>query len=323
MGQVRPIDASSYVGRATIERQTIRVVDAAATPSGHPQATLAQQRFGYRSFTATPLLREGQVIGVLAVSRQEVQPFTDAHVGLLEAFADQAVIAIENARLFQELQDSNRQVTEALEQQTALGDVLRVIASSPTDLDAVLHTIAATAGRLCNAGGGTITQVDGDVIRTIAAAGQGTVVPIGKTQPLVPNRPAGRAILDRVLVHIPDIDDEAIRAEFPDIQTYTARVLLHAPLLRDGAAIGTISLGRNDPRPFDPREIALLKTFADQAVVAIENARLFRELEQRTTDLTQALEQQTATPDPPRDRVHADRCRSGTPGHHRNGCAAV
>src|SRR5262249_26421793 len=208
---------------------------------------------------------------------------------LLETFAEQAVIAIENVRLFNELKES-------LEQQTATSEILGVIASSPTDIQPVLDTVAKNAARLCDATDAVIHRVDGDLLRPAAHHG---AVPV-RAAPLQVSRgfPAGRAVVDCQTIHVHDLAVE-VETEFLDSkagQPITGtRTLLATPLLREGVAIGTIAVRRTEVRPFTDKQIELLKTFADQAVIAIENVRLFNELEVRNRDLTEALEQQTAT----------------------------
>src|SRR5262245_29351713 len=240
------------------------------------------------TFVAVPLRLQGEFIGVLAALRTEVRPFTAAQIKLLETFADQAVIAIENVRLFQELK-------EALEQQTATGEILGVIASSPTDIQPVLDTVAANAARLCDATDAVILRrLDDDTVQAAAIYG-----PIGAvSQPLTRGIPGSRAILDRQTIHVYDMMAE-INGEFSEARHFQqfagARTVLATPLLREGASIGAILIRRQEVRPFSEKQIALLKTFADQAVIAIENVRLFKELQDRNRDLTEALERQTAT----------------------------
>ena len=238
----------------------------------------------------TPLLREGTAIGVINIRRTEVKPFTDKQVALLETFASQAVIAIENVRLFKELQDRNRQLTEALEQQTATGEVLRVIASSPTDIQPVLDTVITSAVKLAGATKGHLRQFDGKFHRVVAHYGESPDrISFYRANPLSagPNTPIGRAFLERSPVHIHDAQLETGEVLALSRQT-GSRTLLVVPLLREGTPIGGITIWRDFVEPFTERQIGLVKTFADQAVIAIENVRLFQELKE-------SLEQQTAT----------------------------
>ena len=253
------------------------------------------------TYLGVPLRQQGELIGALYARRTEVRPFTPAQIKLLETFADQAVIAIENTRLFQELQSRNRDLTEALEQQSATSEILQVIAKSPTDLQPVLDVIAEDAARLCEANDAQIQHVEGEFFMTVAS--YGPLPPtFGEKRQLTRRIPGGRAIIDREIIHIPDL--EAVRAtEFPDARggrrpgsnQTVLRSCIVVPLLREGIAIGAILIRRTEVRPFTEKQIALLKTFADQAVIAIENVRLFKELQERNCDLTEALEQQTAT----------------------------
>src|SRR5262249_21942740 len=237
---------------------------------------------GWRTYLAVPLRQQEELIGHLSARRTEVRPFTPAQIKLLETFADQAVIAIENVRLFQELKES-------LEQQTATSEILGVIASSPTDIQPVLDVVAENAARLCEATNVVIYRVDGDVIQP--AAVHGVMPPAPKGTPLNRKTPIGRAIIDRQAMHVHDLLAE-VDTEFPDSKTIQqitgTRTSLSTPLLLKGIAIGAIHVRRNEVRPFTEKQMALLKTFADQAVIAIENVRLFNELKE-------ALEQQTAT----------------------------
>ena len=227
-------------------------------------------------------------IGVINVRRTEVRPFSEKQIKLLETFADQAVIAIENVRLFKELQERNRDLTEALEQQTATSEILRVIASSPTDIQPVLDVMAQNAARLCEADDAQILRLDGDILRRAASFGS-TPRLRGDSSPHKRNRRWSRAVMDRQTVHVHDIraaEDQGFR--ILGFGFGQSRTLLAVPLLREGISIGTILIRRFQVRPFLDSQIALLKTFADQAVIAIENVRLFQELKE-------SLEQQTAT----------------------------
>ena len=237
-----------------------------------------------RTFLAAPLRQQGEFIGLLNARRIEVRPFTPAQIKLLETFADQAVIAIENVRLFQELKES-------LEQQTATSEILGVIASSPTDIQPVLDVVAENAARLCDANDALIYRVEGDAFQLVARIWvQCRSPPIRR--PLTRGLPAGRAIIDRQTIHVHDVAAE-LETEFPDarpIQQVTGtRTILATPLLREGVPIGAIIIRRTEVRPFTDKQIALLKTFADQAVIAIENVRLFKELDERTNELTRSV----------------------------------
>ena len=244
---------------------------------------------GSRTFLIVPLRQQGEIIGTLSARRIEVRPFTPAQIKLLETFADQAVIAIENVRLFQELKES-------LEQQTATSEILGVIASSPTDVQPVLDTIAESAARLCSADDASIRIVEGNILRLMIHKGSIPFFMTGEL-PITRGSVAGRAVVDNELIHIEDLTLRA--TEFPDVQVALdregVRTILVAPLEREGRAIGVILIRRTAVRPFSEKQIALLKTFADQAVIAIENVRLFKELQERNAELREALEHQTAT----------------------------
>src|SRR5215831_2474350 len=250
----------------------------------------------WRTFLAAPLRQQGEYIGLLAARRIEVRPFTPAQIKLLETFADQAVIAIENARLFKELENRNRDLTEALEQQTATSEILRVISSSPTDLQPVMDAIAENAARLCNAIDALIYRVDGETLRVAAHYGEIPIPIDAGTMMLDRKIIAGRAVIDRQTLHIPDVAavPESELPARPARQRGT-RTILATPLLRENTAAGEILVRRDEVRPFTEKQIALLKTFADQAVIAIENVRLFKEIQERNAELREALAHQTAT----------------------------
>jgi GAF domain-containing protein len=281
--------------------ELLHVVDIDAAP-GFSDAFRARARaLGYRSALAVPMCRDGRVIGLISVGRIGAggvpRPFSDREIGLLRTFADQAVIAIENVRLFQELEARNRELTESLEQQTATAEILGVISRSPTDLAPVLEAVARSASRLCGAANVSLYQVEGRLMRKVAEEGPPlTMLRVGETRPVTRTSISGRAIADRTTIHVPDYQSEEIAREYPDVRRDTGiRTTIGIPLLRDGEAIGTFTVYRTELRPFSERESTLLRTFADQAVIAIENARLFQELGARNRELTEALGQQTAT----------------------------
>ena len=246
-----------------------------------------------------PLLREGTNIGSLTIWRDVVEPFTERQIELVKTFADQAVIAIENVRLFRELEDRNRQITEALEQQTATSEILGVIASSPTDIQPVLDVVAENAARLCEATDANIYRIEGSEYRIVAAHGNMPIPRRYEARPLIRGVVPGRAMIDRQVIHVHDMGSSEAQVEFPEasalVKNFGIRTVLAVPLLREGTAIGAILIRRNEVLPFSEKQVTLLKTFADQAVIAIENVRLFKELEERNRQITEALEQQTAT----------------------------
>src|SRR5262249_9533098 len=302
---VRPIDRDSAVGRAVFDRAVIHIEDLlAVVEKEFPSTVVLSERLGIRTLLAAPLMRENQPIGVIIIRRMVVQPFSEKQIALLKTFADQAVIAIENVRLFKELKDRNRDLTEALEQQTATGEVLRVIASSPTQLQPVLDTLLANAVKLSGATRGHIRQPDENFLRVVAHYNESPerVAVLQSTPlPIDPNIPGARAFLDRKPVHLHDARLHAADAQFIAQQTIPTssdsgvRTLMSVPLLREGTAIGTLTIWRDFVEPFTERQIELVKTFADQAVIAIENVRLFKELQERNSELREALEHQTAT----------------------------
>jgi PAS domain S-box-containing protein len=294
-----PVTRGSVTGRAVLDRETVHVHDLGdASQDDFPEGRELQRRFGHHTMVATPLLREGTPLGAIALFRMVVDPFSDKQLQLLRVFADQAVIAIENVRLFKELETRNRDLTETLEQQTATSEILRVISSSPTDVQPVFDTIAQSAMRLCHGAYSVIGKYDGQLLHLVAHA-HVRVEGVETLERMFPMRPSrgtttGRAILDRSVVHVSDVLEDPDYAR-PVALAIQNRSTLAIPMLRDGEPIGTISVGRLEPRPFTQKQIELLQTFADQAVIAIENVRLFKELETRNRDLTETLEQQTAT----------------------------
>ena len=239
---------------------------------------------GDASVLMAPLMHRDRGIGSITLIRQPPKPFADKEIALLSTFADQAVIAIENVRLFNE-------TNEALEQQTAVSDILRVTTESPSDVQPVLDAIADHAVRLCDAVSASIFLIEGDHLRHVSSGG--ALLEDGDAIDLLPidrTSTSGRAVLDRTVVNVSDMQAEA--EEYPRGHEYALRMdhrsIAVAPLLREGEPFGTIMIRRVEVRPFDAREIALLRTFGDQAAIALQNVRLFRETEE-------ALEQQKAS----------------------------
>src|SRR5262249_4565036 len=244
-----------------------------------PEGSALARQTGQRATLSVPLLREGAPIGVILLRRAEAVPFTDKQIALVEAFATQAVIAIENVRLFNETK-------EALERQTATSEILGVIAGSPTEIQPVLDAIAENAARVCGANDAGIYRIEqGDVTRLVAGYGPIPKRRVGEQgRNLIRESIPGRAMLDRQTVHVHDIQSEE-GDEFPfsrELQRQLSnqtRTILATPLLREGVSIGAILIRRAEVQPFTHRQISLLQTFAAQAVIAIENVRLFKELE--------------------------------------------
>ncbi len=238
------------------------------------------------------MLREGIPIGALTLTRLVVKPFTDKQIELISTFADQAVIAIENVRLFDEVQAKTRDLTEALTYQTGSGNILRVIASSPTDVKPVLNAIVESACELCEANDALVTLRDGDEL--VFQAQHGSIPVVWTRQPVDREAAAGLAVIDRAPVHVHDLLGPE-GEQFPRAREFSrktnVRTVLCVPLLREGESIGVIVLRRTEVRPFSDKQISLLQTFADQAVIAIGNVRLFEEVQQRTRELAASLDE--------------------------------
>ena len=293
-----PVNRDTVGGRSILEARPIQVPDAQAEASEFPEAAIAAREIGHRTLLSVPLLREGVPIGAIQLRRTEVEPFTNMQIALLQTFADQAVIAIENVRLFTELEARNQDLTDSLTQQTVTAEILRVISSSPTDIQPVLEAITENAARLCDAIDTAIFLEDGEELRLATHLGPIALGPVGQfTVPMVRGTLTGRAALEQRTIQLADHRAEA--ADYPEGTAVARRLGVHTmlavPLLHTGKAIGVIALRRTEVRLFTDQQIALLQTFADQAVIAIENVRLFTELGKRNRDLTEALDQQTAT----------------------------
>jgi GAF domain-containing protein len=300
IGTALPITRGLVSGRVVLEARQFHFADLQVETEEFPEGSAIARKHGFRAALNTPLLREGTAIGVIVVRRQEAQPFNDKQIALIRTFADQAVIAIENVRLFNELEARNRDVTDALERQTATAEILKVISGSPTDVQPVFDSIVKSALRLFSGQSVGIILVDGDRLQIGSVGGEIDLETARKRYPLPLNREtvSGQAILDRSLVNIADTEApemaELLRVLGREIGY---RAIAAAPMMRDGAAMGAIAVLRKNPGALNQKEVALLQTFADQAVIAIENVRLFKELEARNRDVTDALEQQKASAD--------------------------
>ena len=286
----------SVIGRALLARRAVQIPDVLADPEyAYPDMQKVAQ---YRTLLGVPLLRGGEPMGVIFLGRKFVQPFSDKQIALVSTFADQAVIAIENVRLFDEVQAKTRELSEALQQQTATADVLKVISRSAFDLNKVLDTLVCSAARLCSADRGVIFQRDRDGLYRLAAnfGFSPEFVEYAHQHPISPDASTttGRVALAGKTIHIPDVlADHQYGMGYQKVGEF--RTVLGVPLLRDGTPIGSFSLTRSEMEPFTPMQIELVESFADQAVIAIENARLFEEVQTRTRDLAKSLQQQTAT----------------------------
>jgi class 3 adenylate cyclase/putative methionine-R-sulfoxide reductase with GAF domain len=274
---MRP-DRSQVAGRVLLTRSVVRLDDVLADPDYDRRfpATLS-----WRRMLGVPLLRDGNPLGAIVVGWAEAGPVPQAQEQLLRTFADQAVIAIENVRLFQELEARNRELAEALEQQTATSEILRVISSSPTDATPVFQTIVENAARLCHANFAAALLYERERLRSAAHT---TVTPefaeyFRKGYPVDRTTTTGRAALERKTVQVADVLNDPEFVPTPAHRNEGVRTVLAAPMLRDGALLGIITTWRVELRAFTDQEVRLLQTFADQAVIAIGNVRLFQELQ--------------------------------------------
>jgi GAF domain-containing protein len=283
---------TTVIAEVARTKRTVQTADMAKNPAyrKNPQYTQLFVRLtGARSFVGVPMLKDDALVGVIGIFRQEVRPFTDKQIELVENFAAQAVIAIENTRLLYELRES-------LEQQTAIGEILRVISNSPNDVQPVLNSVAEHAARICEAPFVDVFLLEGSALRDAAWFGESARVP---TLPLDRSIVAGRSVVDLKPVHVADLltAGEEFAAEREYARKLGDRTILCVPLIREGRALGTIMVRRTEVRPFEEKHLALLTTFADQAAIAIENVRLFEAEWERSRELSEALEQQTATAD--------------------------
>jgi len=296
------------IARAARTKQVVHVADFSVDPTyieRNPMAVAGVELAGIRTLLLVPMVKDNDLVGVIAVFRQEVRPFTDKQIALIQNFAAQAVIAIENTRLLNELRQRTDDLTEALEQQTATSEVLGIISSSPGELEPVFNAILANAVHLCAAKFGTLWLAEGDD-RFRAVAWHDlppALAEMRHREPVLtfaPETGIGRVVKTRQVAHVDDMShDAAYVAGNPRavmlVDLGGARSVMFTPMLKDNEVIGVLTIYRQEVRPFSDKQIELVKNFAAQAVIAIENTRLLNELRQRTDDLSEALEQQTAT----------------------------
>jgi signal transduction histidine kinase len=285
-----PLDRSTIVGRSVMDKQPVHVEDVQQAGDEFARGRELAKRFGHHTTLAVPLIREGYALGAIAIRRTDVRPFEQKHITLLSTFADQAAIAIENVRLFEAEQQRTRELAESLEQQTATSDVLKIISRSTFDLQSVLNTLVESVARLCDAEMATIRRPKG--MSFLHVAGHGVPREFSESmtnRPVEPDRGtvAGRVLLEGKPIHIADVQADPDYTMMEVIRT-GFHTILGIPLLREGNPIGVIILGRTAVRPFADKQIELATTFADQAVIAIENVRLFEEIQEKSRQVEEA-----------------------------------
>jgi GAF domain-containing protein len=293
-----PLVRSTVASRSVLDGRTVHIADIQTERDKFPNTSENARRQGYRTILSVPLMREGVAIGAIVLRRTETRLFSERQIALLKTFADQAVIAIQNVRLFEAEQQRTRELAESLEQQTATADVLRVISSSPGELEAVFAAMLANAARLCTASYGVMWLREGDAFRSAALHGplpaayierwrSGTLVHPGPDNPLM------QVVRTRRPVQVPDMRESRAYLDgeplpVAAVEVAGIRTLLSVPMFKDEEVVGSITIYRKEVRPFSEKQIALVQNFAAQAIIAIENARLLNELRE-------SLEQQTAT----------------------------
>jgi GAF domain-containing protein len=282
-----PLNDRSVNGRAMLSKQVVQIAPIVGNPTTPPATAQFASEFGYNSIISAPMVREGKVIGAIATARRKPKSFDDRQVALIKAFANQAVIAIENLRLLNELRES-------LQQQTATADVLKVISGSPGELEPVFQAMLEKATQICEAKFGTLVLCEGEGFRQVATFGAPAAYvkmrPPEVAYQVHPEHPLGRIAATKQVVHVPNIAAAPEHARGPLSELAGARTLFCVPMLKDNQLIGSINIYRQEVRPFTDKQIALVQNFASQAVIAIENTRLLNELRE-------SLQQQTATAD--------------------------
>jgi signal transduction histidine kinase/putative methionine-R-sulfoxide reductase with GAF domain len=298
-GYVIPAISGTVTGRSAIERRPIHVADLQTASEAYPEGSAIAREFGHHTILAIPLVRQDALLGVISLRRNRIEPFSERQVALVTTFADQAVIAIENTRLFEAEQASKYELQESLERQTATSELLKVIGRSTFDLQPVFEALAQSAVRLCEAERSLIYRLEDDRLR-LAASHNATAELIAFIErnplPLLRTNAAGRASVERRTIFIEDVLSDP-EYTYGSTQIDPVRSVLAIPMLKSGELLGVIVINRHQVRPFTASQIALMETFADQAVIAIENARLFAAEQESKRELAEALEYQTATSD--------------------------
>jgi len=297
LGDTHPIRKDTPLGAAVLTRRPVHIRDVRTAVRGRFRGLVELSLFNdrVRTILVVPLLRDGVALGGIVIRRTQIRPFTARQIALLQTFADQAVIAIENTRLSEALETRNGELTEALEQQTATSEILRAISRSPTDVQPVLDTIAEHAARLCEALFTAVYRFDGERLH-LGAEYNYPPVALERSRRFFPAAPTrrfftGRAILDRAVIHVPDAIHDREEAIQDFLREAGFRSVLSVPMLREGDPVGAITVWRAVAGNFSDRQVAVLQTLADQAVIAIESVRLFNELQHRTGDLARSVEQ--------------------------------
>ena len=293
-----PLDRSTVMGRSICDQKPVHVADLQNAGDEFASGREFAKKLGHRTILCVPLIREGRALGTISVRRMEVRPFEQKHIALLTTFADQAAIAIENVRLFKAEQQRTRELSESLEQQTATSEVLKVISSSPGELEPVFSAMLANAIRTCEAKFGVLFLAEGDAFHAVALHGVPAAYAEARSkEPVIrpgPGTSLHGAASTRQPVQIADIREEPAYTKDPQrfavLELAGARTVLNVPMLKEDELVGQISIYRQEVRPFTDKQIELLQNFAAQAVIAIENTRLLNELRE-------SLQQQTATAD--------------------------
>ena len=286
-----PLDRSTISGRSVIDRQPVHVEDVQQAGDEFARGRELAKRFGHHTALAVPLIREDRALGNILIRRTEVRPFEQTHIALLLTFADQAAIAIENVRLFEAEQQRTHELSESLKQQTATADVLKIISRSTFDLQTVLDTLVESAARLCEAEKASINRAVDGGYRAISMYGFSPEFGQFAAENLIPTGQGsvvGRTVAGGATVQIPDVTADPDYTNTAFTKFGDVRTLLGVPMLREGAPTGVIVMMRSEVRPFTDKQIELAQTFADQAVIAIENVRLFEEIQEKSRQIEEA-----------------------------------